>query len=711
MDTILLFKKDLETYPTDSLRVLHRYLGLPAASRKDLVWLLAIHQAQNNHKKALMNGSASEGKEEADLPPIEPIEPIQSFGDDVKIAVFNPDGSLVATASAGGAIEIWDVQSGELAHTLQSDGVNVRNIDFNDDSTQVVTASDDRTAKIWDVDSGDLVHTLDHRAPVLNATFNHDGSQVVTASIDVKIWNVQTGTVVWTFEGHRAVIRPVFNAVFNHDGTLVVSDAGGNAKIWNVDSGELVHTLDHSGHVDNAVFNNAGTLVVTASQNGKVTIWDVKTGDLQTLKLDDLFGSIPNRIRRAAFNDDSSLVVITSQDDKVRIWDVETDEVRILGDNIHTAALNHDGSLIVTTTTQDNTATIWDIQTGEVVQILEGHSGDWVHNAVFNRSGSLVVAISGTTHRSSKNTAMVWPTGFGRMIKAARPRGTMKGAAQPSEGTAQSGKPTVYLVAGAPGAGKSTSIEHLIKSGIIPKDVVDIDRDLITENNIDFDQKLQEIHTAHGYDSEVEEFEIYKMMTDAFRSTKPLYKDAIMFAVDKQQDFVTYIPPFTIKEVPEGYNIVLIFIDTDPDVAYERTLLRAQGKKWLKLNTVDVYCSWNKAIETVEKYCLTGKCYICDNRGEEIKCLNFEEYPRKLPTADQAVEMCEVEKQQVRHQQEQVLEKIARKTKHDVASPGYDEDISTPLSGGYVDISTPLSEGYVDISSTSSAVDEAGYFD
>ena len=48
MDTILLFKKDLERYPTDSLRVLHRYLGLPAADEKDLIWLIAIHHAESN---------------------------------------------------------------------------------------------------------------------------------------------------------------------------------------------------------------------------------------------------------------------------------------------------------------------------------------------------------------------------------------------------------------------------------------------------------------------------------------------------------------------------------------------------------------------------------------------------------------------------------------------------------------------------------------
>ena len=57
MNDILLFKKDLENYPTTSLNSLRRYFGLPSANRNDLVWLISIYQAQQNPngmKKARM---------------------------------------------------------------------------------------------------------------------------------------------------------------------------------------------------------------------------------------------------------------------------------------------------------------------------------------------------------------------------------------------------------------------------------------------------------------------------------------------------------------------------------------------------------------------------------------------------------------------------------------------------------------------------------
>ena len=56
MQTILLFKRDLEHYPTYKLEKLRKYLGIPNVdNRNDLLWLLAIHQAQR--KVGTMHGS------------------------------------------------------------------------------------------------------------------------------------------------------------------------------------------------------------------------------------------------------------------------------------------------------------------------------------------------------------------------------------------------------------------------------------------------------------------------------------------------------------------------------------------------------------------------------------------------------------------------------------------------------------------------------
>lgn len=61
MNPILLFKQDLDHYSTDSLESLQQYFNLPAAKRDDLLWSLAIYQAQNN-RQGTMNGGKHESE-------------------------------------------------------------------------------------------------------------------------------------------------------------------------------------------------------------------------------------------------------------------------------------------------------------------------------------------------------------------------------------------------------------------------------------------------------------------------------------------------------------------------------------------------------------------------------------------------------------------------------------------------------------------------
>jgi len=55
---VLLFKQDLENFPTTALKTLQQYLRLPDVNREDLVWLIAIHQAQKSQKATFPMGES-----------------------------------------------------------------------------------------------------------------------------------------------------------------------------------------------------------------------------------------------------------------------------------------------------------------------------------------------------------------------------------------------------------------------------------------------------------------------------------------------------------------------------------------------------------------------------------------------------------------------------------------------------------------------------
>jgi WD40 repeat protein len=61
---------------------------------------------------------------------------------------------------------------------------------------------------------------------------------------------------------------------------VVSASEDGTVKLWDVSSGELLHSLEaHSFLVRTAEFNGDGTMVVSASYDGTVKLWEVGTLD------------------------------------------------------------------------------------------------------------------------------------------------------------------------------------------------------------------------------------------------------------------------------------------------------------------------------------------------------------------------------------------------------------------------------------------------
>jgi len=95
----------------------------------------------------------------------------------------------------------------------------------------------------------------------------------------VKIWDVQTGTNVFTFKEHVDSEKDLggLNITWSPDGEKIASGMPrhfASLKVWKVSSGEILYTLKGTS----ATWSPDGKRIATISENGHVKVWDALTG-------------------------------------------------------------------------------------------------------------------------------------------------------------------------------------------------------------------------------------------------------------------------------------------------------------------------------------------------------------------------------------------------------------------------------------------------
>jgi WD40 repeat protein len=143
---------------------------------------------------------------------------------------------------------------------------------------RVVSASDDESLKVWDVASGTELFTLKGHLGKVNAVVTTpDGHRLVSASDDgtLKVWDLASGVELFTLEGHSDKVNAV---VVTPDGHRVVSGSGdGTLKVWSVGAKRNLRTLEgHSDSVAALAMTSDGRAVSASSTELKA--WDVDNG-------------------------------------------------------------------------------------------------------------------------------------------------------------------------------------------------------------------------------------------------------------------------------------------------------------------------------------------------------------------------------------------------------------------------------------------------
>jgi WD40 repeat protein len=222
-------------------------------------------------------------------------------------ARFSPDGSLVATGGVDSAVRLYVARSGAVRGTMNRHGNFVTDLDFSADGRTLASSSVDRTARLWEVETGRALGVLvGLRSAAVGVSFERLDRIVVQGR----------DRTLYTFDGRTEPVLPVLArfgepvdvARFSRDGRTLEVAAGGEGTRIDAGTGDTLGAIEppsaasvgavdgatvrlpsgvvlrgHRRPVTSSVASRDGRLVVTASRDSDVRVWDAQTGALVRL--------------------------------------------------------------------------------------------------------------------------------------------------------------------------------------------------------------------------------------------------------------------------------------------------------------------------------------------------------------------------------------------------------------------------------------------
>jgi len=312
-------------------------------------------------------------------------------------------------ASGGKTIQVWDSITGERLMILRGHTDKVRDVAFSPDSKRIVSGSVDKTVKIWDASTGEELMTLaGHTGEVYSVAFSRNSKKIVSGSGTIKIWNAKTGENLLTIYGGKD--NTFLSVMFSPDGQQIVSGGLDSSVIlWDATNGaEITSLRGHDQSVTSVAFSPDGKRVISGSYDQFVKVWNPSVNRERTI----LYGH-KTRVKSVSFSPDGRSIVSSGYDGTIKIWDVDSacEKVTLYGhrDTIHCVSFSPDGERIASAST-DADVKIWSAITGDEVMTLSGHA-DIVNCVSFSPDGKRIV--SGSDDKSIK----VYDAATGRELR------------------------------------------------------------------------------------------------------------------------------------------------------------------------------------------------------------------------------------------------------------------------------------------------------
>ncbi|KAJ9470840.1 F-box/WD repeat-containing protein 7 [Diplonema papillatum] len=216
--------------------------------------------------------------------------------------------NILITSHANGFLNVWDVDSAECIRTLKDHTAKV--IAFQYDGVELVSGSFDSTIRRWNITDGTCLNVVAaHRGQVTCLQFDRNVLVSGASDATIQVWQMDLELRnIRTLRGHKSAVQALR---FEQD--VLVSAEWGWLFVWDLHAGLVTKALrDEQGGI--TCLDYCDQYLVTGGQAGVLTLWDIATGEYETLEghTDDI----------CHIQVEGPFAVTSSADCTIRMWDL-----------------------------------------------------------------------------------------------------------------------------------------------------------------------------------------------------------------------------------------------------------------------------------------------------------------------------------------------------------------------------------------------------
>ena len=250
-------------------------------------------------------------------------------GPDVSAAAYHPEGYWRVQARARGPLEFVDPATGQ-SFEIDPGPRPVPCVAVSPDGTYVATGEGRRpgdaghgyAVRVREVATGRLVWSFEgHPGEITHVAFGPAGARLATLcrAGRPRVWDLFTGSLT-----HELGVEPgsarslAFSPrLLGAQIELATGGADGRVVVWNAVTGAPEHQL--AGHGDEVVslaFGEEGRRLISGSTDGTVRLWDAWKGEALLV-----LGSRGRPVAACAFSPDGRRVAALFEDGELRLWE------------------------------------------------------------------------------------------------------------------------------------------------------------------------------------------------------------------------------------------------------------------------------------------------------------------------------------------------------------------------------------------------------